>query len=111
MGKGKEAGTGRACVGGPVSMRENKSVSRRRAAHAFDTGHAVAVAHAFDTGHAAVAHAFMGFVPLGCVLRSVHGGCGSAERAFAVRESLYANRQSLCKRAALMQASNSYANR
>lgn len=97
MGKGKEAGAGRACAGGPVSMRENKSVSRRRAAHAFDTGHAVAVA--------------MGFVPLGCVLRSVHGGCGSAERAFAVRESLYANRQSLCKRAALMQASNSYANR
>ena len=39
------------------------------------------------------------------------GGCGNAERAFAVRESLYANRQSLCKRAALMQASNSYANR
>ena len=29
MGKGKEAGAGRACAGGPVSMRENKSVSRR----------------------------------------------------------------------------------
>ena len=80
MGKGKEAGAGRACAGGPVSMRENKSVSRRRAAHAFDTGHA-----------AAVAHAFMGFVPLGCVLRSVHGGCGSAERAFAVRGDPYAS--------------------
>ena len=92
MGKGKEAGAGRACAGGPVAMRENKSVSRRRAAHAFDTGHAVAVAHAFDTGHAAaVAHAFMGFVPLGCVLRSVHGGCGSAERAFAVRGDPYAS--------------------
>ena len=38
VGKGKEAGAGRACAGGPVSMRENKSVSRRRAAHAFDTG-------------------------------------------------------------------------
>ena len=80
MGKGKEADAGRACAGGPVSMSENKSVSRRRAAHAFDTGHAVAVAHAF-----------MGFVPLGCVLRSVHGGCGSAERAFAVRGAPYAS--------------------
>ena len=39
------------------------------------------------------------------------GGCGSAERAFAVRESLYANRQSLCKRAALTKAGDSYANR
>ena len=71
MGKGKEAGAGRACAGGPVSMSENKSVSRRRAAHAFDTGHA-----------AAVAHAFMGFVPLGCVLRSVHGGMRQRRAGF-----------------------------
>lgn len=71
MGKGKEAGAGRACAGGPVSMRENKSVSRRWAAHAFDTGHAVAVAHAF-----------MGFVPLGCVLRSVHGGMRQRRAGF-----------------------------
>lgn len=71
MGKGKEAGAGRACAGGPVSMRENKSVSRRRAAHAFDTGHAVAAAHAF-----------MGFVPLGCVLRSVHGGMRQRRAGF-----------------------------
>lgn len=41
----------------------------------------------------------------------IMGGCGSAERAFAVRESLYANRQSLCKRAALTKAGDSYANR
>ena len=71
MGKGKEAGAGRACAGGPVAMRENKSVSRRRAAHAFDTGHAVAVAHAF-----------MGFVPWGCVLRYVHGGMRQRRAGF-----------------------------
>ena len=94
MGKGKEAGAGRACAGGPVSMSENKSVSRRRAAHAFDAGVACGGRSYFR----------------GCARRHVLGDA-AAQSGLAVRESLYANRQSLCKRAALTKAGGVYANR
>ena len=80
MGKGKEAGAGRACAGGPVSMSENKSVSRPSAAHAF-----------------------MGFVPLGCVLRSVHGGMRQRRAGFCGKG------EPLRKQAVLMQAGGPYA--
>ncbi len=100
MGKGKEAGAGRACAGGSPVVQEEKSVSRRWAAHAFDTGHVLLWLTLL-----------WGSCLWDAFCAMCMGGCGSAERAFAVRESLYANRQSLCKRAALTKAGDSYANR